>query len=799
MDFEIRLDDDVLAAIREEDIRNMESGQNIEGGNEGHISSSNLNNFMNPSALAPVATLPYAPAQHQYENHAHSTYTNVYNMAPPPQPHDNNTQGLSSYSIGGDENVNPYHPSNDPSQGLSQHPYDNPSTTTYNNTHTQPQPHPYPPSIPIQTSPNTALPHPSTLSIFPQSTLSLSFPPGMAPPPVSIRHKPHHKELAKLDTEYAKYEEVIQDEDRMVGKGRRDAREGEEELRVWAAREKLDEHLKARMGFVALANDRLQAAVGERNSWAFELPEVLLHRTPATFGSRLNVPNRRNPPILGNANLTPSSAAKHLSNGRRKDSGVALGRISQTPLSPLVISGQVDEVTGKGLREWLLSRGKESGTQKKRECRNIAFHDFTPDAHTGNHSNVLLACYSGGGLHERVDAYEIDLPTTVTDPATGQTGAAVQSWLWFLISRPVLTLSPSSYNSGLQLPPNFKKFPIPTSWVVFACPASHVTAYPAARDDSVPYPPPRNPFSIPLSAPLGIFRARGTERESKTVYKRQDYDFSQQGVPIFEFSSAELFPVPSRKRIEFLSVDGLRGWDPRDLCTAYNEQEWKRKVAEWEQSVLNLSKQELKMDEQVGRLREKEIPSTCRGVWWEQFYDGLYQDETKWRRIREAMARGKCRVVVRWAELAEVKPAEEGLGLGAGFGDEVDDALAGIGLGVRLNGGSLGCSSSGGSGRKIKERLGRRKMGAKSSRGELRRRSGLGLGTTSQESLRSAGADGMAGLSTNGHLIGVGRDIERGSAFGGGGDSTPPVSAPYPYYSSMDVEPDVAEDVKPNL
>ncbi|KAI9046623.1 hypothetical protein LZ554_009366 [Drepanopeziza brunnea f. sp. 'monogermtubi'] len=746
MDFEIRVDDDVLAAIREEDIRNMESGQNIERGNEGHISSPSLNNFMNPSALAPVATLPYAPTQLQYDNHAHSTYTNVYNVGPPPQAHDNNTQALSSNSIGGDENANSYHPSNNPSQGLSQHPYDNPSTTT-------------------------------------------------------IRDKPHHKELAKLDTEYAKYEEVIQDEDRMAGKGRRDAREGEEELRVWAAREKLDEHLKARMGFVALANDRLQAAVGERNSWAFELPEVLLHRTPATFGSHLNAPNHRNPPILGNANLTPSSAAKHRSNGRRKDSGVALGRVPPTPLSPLVISGQVDEVTGKGLREWLLSRGKESGTQKKRECRNIAFHDFTPDAHTGNHSNVLLACYSGGGINERVDAYEIDLPTTVTDPATGQTGAAVQTWLWFLISRPVLTLSPSSDSSGLQLPPNFKKFPVPTSWVVFACPASHVTVYPDARDDSVPYPPPTNPFTVPSSAPLGIFRARRAERESKTVYKRQDYDFSQQGVPIFEFSSAELFPVPSRKRIEFLSVDGLRGWDPRDKCTAYNEQEWKRKVAEWEQSVLNLSKQELKMDEEVGRLREKEIPSTCRGVWWEQFYEGLYRDETKWRRIREAMARGKCRVVVRWAELEEVKPAEGGLGLGAGFGDEVDDAMGGIGLGVRLNGGSLGCSSgSSSSGRKIKERLVRRKMGAKGSRGELRRRSGLGLGTTSHESLRSAGADGMAGLGTNGHLIGVGRDIERGSAFDGGEDSTPPVSASYPYYSSsMDMGPDVAEDVKPNL
>lgn len=140
-----------------------------------------------------------------------------------------------------------------------------------------------------------------------------------------------------------------------------------------------------------------------------ELPDLPINRAPSVLSNHQHKLNPRLSPIPSNISLSPTSAAKRRSGERRKDSGVALARGPLRPLSPFGFGGQVDELTGKGLREWLLSRGKEMGGQRRRECRNIAFHDFTPNMRTGDHSNVLVACYNGGGLHERVDAYELDL------------------------------------------------------------------------------------------------------------------------------------------------------------------------------------------------------------------------------------------------------------------------------------------------------------------------------------------------------------------------------------------------------
>jgi hypothetical protein len=93
---------------------------------------------------------------------------------------------------------------------------------------------------------------------------------------------------------------------------------------------------------------------------------------------------------------------------RRRDSGLAFG--FSNPHSPLN-SPQVDPETGKGLREWLLSKGKEFGMCKK-ECRSISFHDFTPDMRNNTWSNKLLGHFAvgeGREGRERVDYYEVDL------------------------------------------------------------------------------------------------------------------------------------------------------------------------------------------------------------------------------------------------------------------------------------------------------------------------------------------------------------------------------------------------------
>lgn len=135
-------------------------------------------------------------------------------------------------------------------------------------------------------------------------------------------------------------------------------------------------------------------------------------------------------------------------------------------------------------------------------------------------------------------------------------------------------------------------------------------------------------------------------------------------------------------------------------------------------------------------------PSVRKGKWWSAFYKGMYADEARWERIREAMSRGKCRVVVRWVERdLFAAPREPGLAEAMmGLEEDGDAAVlshAGVvGLGVTLD----AAASGSGGGRKIKERL----AGRKTSSRNLLRRSALALGAEA--------------LGSNGHVMGVGRE-----------------------------------------
>lgn len=49
---------------------------------------------------------------------------------------------------------------------------------------------------------------------------------------------------------------------------------------------------------------------------------------------------------------------------------------------------------------------------RKKECRSISFHDFTPDMRNNSWSNKLLGHFTvgeGREGRERVDYYEVDL------------------------------------------------------------------------------------------------------------------------------------------------------------------------------------------------------------------------------------------------------------------------------------------------------------------------------------------------------------------------------------------------------
>ncbi|KAL2070047.1 hypothetical protein VTL71DRAFT_14727 [Oculimacula yallundae] len=656
--------------------------------------------------------------------------------------------------------------------------------------HSPSSPLPYLPILPSRTTSSTH--SPATTPTLPLPTLTGPFPPLLpAPSGLQIRVRDQDAVFASLDqaliqkaqNAFSEDEDEgedagggggedewngkgvapMQDEARMVAKGRYEAMETEDELRPEMAQRALEEFTRERIPYVVCASERLQAVFGDKNSMGFELPEVPRNMTPS-FGRILSTP-----PGPSN-NLSPGFSPRNTSFNdpadRRKDSGVYMQQ--RSPLSPISPFGfhQVDEKTGEGLREWLLKRGKETGTQRKRE------------------------------------------PTTYTDPTSNLPAQGIQTWLWFLISRPVISLSPTETNTNplsawthnpkppttIRPPPDFQ-MPIPTSYVVFACPASNITEYPDCKDDSAPPPPstihsrshvPGAPAYFTSQAqtlPHLDTRSSSSSSEVKKIYKRKDYDFSFQGIPLFEFSSSALFSVPSRSDFSILSIENIGSWYPSDESGFCTIDEWQSRIRAWEDEIDNLGREERKVEERAYRERGSEDPSAKRGVWWARFYEGVYAEERRWRRIKECMSRGKCRVVVRWVELESTPPMSS---LGSGFGpalrgkknktsplmdlgdefgegdadmNDFDDAAINLGLGIDIDHGRTRRGS--GENKKFKERIARRRLSsgaqAKVTRSEARRRSGLGVFSTSQETVVGAGV-----------LIGIGG--ENGVAAEGGGE-----------------------------
>jgi len=299
-------------------------------------------------------------------------------------------------------------------------------------------------------------------------------------------------------------------------------------------------------------------------------------------------------------------------------------------------------------------------------------------------------------------------PATQTDDGSGEEYASTETWIWILMSRPMVSYdpndkvtipsnSPSSYAGYLDTikaepslkttPPNFPK-PIPGSWIVFAAPKANVTAYSEAAED-LDQQPSHYPFTS----------------KSKKIQKRIDYDFSFSGIPIFEFSSSDLFTDESKKP-QFLSVEQQGAWSTNDSYEAYEADGYERIYKMWQAGEWGVresfmaSATNLGLDE--NNKPKATMPAPNRGLWWRVFYQRMFEDVARWEKIRRAMGLGMCRVVVRWDE----------------YPDEGDVDMTGVGAAV---------------GKKAK----------RVTRSESRRRSGLGLGEGSgnREPVRAGGAE----------------------------------------------------------
>lgn len=174
--------------------------------------------------------------------------------------------------------------------------------------------------------------------------------------------------------------------------------EAEDETKSKAAMAVLEKHIADRRPYMLLATKQLQARIGIKNQNIFDLPRSPKIGTNSGYRALYSIPESRAPDAGYAANVMARS-------GGRKDSGIGLG----FGLGPRTLGlDAVDKETGRGLREFLLQKGKEQGF-KKIQCRGISFHDFTPDCRTLQHQNFLLGHYGADGIGERLDVYEVNL------------------------------------------------------------------------------------------------------------------------------------------------------------------------------------------------------------------------------------------------------------------------------------------------------------------------------------------------------------------------------------------------------
>jgi hypothetical protein len=221
-------------------------------------------------------------------------------------------------------------------------------------------------------------------------------------------------------------------------------------------------------------------------------------------------------------------------------------------------------------------------------------------------------------------------PTAVAlNEETKETTSSLETWVFIRIERPVLSLdiddtsttvpstsadAPTSV-PNYQLdntPPNFPQ-PIPDSCVVFAIPLAHVTEYPDRLE-----------------------RVPRTAMSRLSLHRRLDFDFSQAGAPLFDFSSSAVF---AGRSMEFLSVEGIGGIDMADKWEEYTKEEYDEQYNKW------VAAGGSEKDE------PGKWPCPNKGVWWREFYKRVAEDAERWVKIKEAMERGKCRVVLRYTDV----------------------------------------------------------------------------------------------------------------------------------------------------
>ncbi|KAM3075545.1 hypothetical protein ACMFMG_007687 [Clarireedia jacksonii] len=207
---------------------------------------------------------------------------------------------------------------------------------------------------------------------------------------------------------------------------------------------------------------------------------------------------------------------------------------------------------------------------------------------------------------------------------------------------------------------------------MFAAPLSNVSAYPIQHDTEIP--------SFLLESTVNSRRLPTTK-----IALRQDFDFSFQGVPIWEYSDKSYLPtihtysesldpttsniVPSKN---FLSMS----LPPVSSLADQSSSAYPAGADLLTKTVSYLYRHHGTPEEFTDLVEQGLDKCVFEEEWWQEFYIRMAEDRSRWRKVRDCMGRGKCRVVVRWQEVNRghmmERNGDRAIGAGIGIGRQLE-------------------------------------------------------------------------------------------------------------------------------
>jgi hypothetical protein len=205
---------------------------------------------------------------------------------------------------------------------------------------------------------------------------------------------------------------------------------------------------------------------------------------------------------------------------------------------------------------------------------------------------------------------------------------------------------------------------------MFAAPFENITAYPAVKDILAS----RTIASRALPSRLIFAPSAPTNAPKLRTVLRHEFNFSRNCAPIFKFSpnlglddwiASDL--CMEELRGEFLGIRGMRAYDDNndpfilaalDLPASPTPSEFsdpKRELdldgcrddSEELRGLIAERKAERRAREEKYKQEAEPKSAMATNKWWHDARHGFADDAKAWKRIREAMARGCCRIVAR--------------------------------------------------------------------------------------------------------------------------------------------------------